>query len=214
MKRIKISLLSIIMQLCFFVLFRTNRWKIKGYDNFQKAIENDYPIMLCTWHGRLLYASYFFKKNKIENLWAVASTHEDSELISRFLRKASINLIRGSSTRGGNNVTKKMLTVLKNSQSIVAITNDGPKGPPRIAKLESYKTAIKTSAQIIAISCNSTKKWQARSWDKLHIPKPFGTIHINFSAPMKITEHINDIKNTDKLNQFLNSELDKLDQSF
>ena len=112
------------MQLCFFVLFRTNRWKITGYDNFQKAIENDYPIMLCTWHGRLLYASYFFKKNKLENLWAVASTHEDSELISRFLRKASINLIRGSSTRGGNNVTKKMLTVLKNPQSIVAITND------------------------------------------------------------------------------------------
>tara|TARA_B000000609_G_scaffold83288_1_gene62896 strand:- start:6399 stop:7043 length:645 start_codon:yes stop_codon:yes gene_type:complete len=214
MKKIKIFLLSIIMHFCFFVLFRTNRWRVKGYDNFQKAIENDYPIMLCTWHSRLLYASYFFKKNKTANLWAVASTHKDSELISRFLKKASINLIRGSSTRGGNNVTKQMLAILENSQSIIAITNDGPKGPPRVAKLESYRTAIKRNAQIIAISCNSTNFWRAHSWDRLHIPKPFGTIHINFSAPMEIKESVNDIKNTDKLNDFLNDELDKLDRSF
>ena len=202
------------MHLCFFILFRTNRWKISGYHNFQRAIENDSPIMLCTWHCRLLYASYFFKKNKTANLWAVASTHKDSELISRFLKGASINLIRGSSTRGGNNVTKQMLTILENSKSIVAITNDGPKGPPRVAKLESYRTAIKSNAQIIAISCNSTNFWQARSWDKLHIPKPFGTIHINFSEPMKIKESVSDIKNTDKLNDFLNSQLNQLDQSF
>ncbi len=203
-----------IMQLCFFVLFRTNRWKISGYHNFQRAIESDYPIMLCTWHCRLLYASYFFKKNKTANLWAIASTHKDSELISRFLQGAAINLIRGSSTRGGNNVTKQMLTILKNSQSIVAITNDGPKGPPRVAKLESYRTAIKSKAQIIAISCNSTNFWRARSWDRLHIPKPFGTIHINFSEPMEIKENVKDVKNTDRLNDFLNSELDQLDQSF
>ena len=202
------------MQLCFFVLFRTNRWKISGYHNFQRAIESDYPVMLCTWHCRLLYASYFFKKNKTANLWAIASTHKDSELISRFLKGASISLIRGSSTRGGKNVTKQMLTILKNSQSIVAITNDGPKGPPRIAKLESYRTAIKSNAQIIAISCNSTKFWQARSWDRLHIPKPFGTIHINFSTPMEIKENVKDVNNTDRLNDFLNSELDKLDKSF
>ena len=214
MKKIKIFLLSMIMQLCFFVLFRTNRWKISGYHNFQRAIESDYPIMLCTWHCRLLYASYFFKKNKTANLWAIASTHKDSELISRFLQGAAINLIRGSSTRGGNNVTKEMLTILKNSQSIVAITNDGPKGPPRVAKLESYRTAIKSKAQIIAISCNSTNFWQARSWDRLHIPKPFGTIHINFSEPMEIKENVKDVKNTDRLNDFLNSELDQLDQSF
>ena len=214
MKKIKIFLLSMIMQLCFFVLFRTNRWNISGYHNFQRAIESDYPIMLCTWHCRLLYASYFFKKNKTANLWAIASTHKDSELISRFLQGAAINLIRGSSTRGGNNVTKQMLTILKNSQSIVAITNDGPKGPPRVAKLESYRTAIKSKAQIIAISCNSTNFWRARSWDRLHIPKPFGTIHINFSEPMEIKENVKDVKNTDRLNDFLNSELDQLDQSF
>ena len=107
-----------------------------------------------------------------------------------------------------------MLTILKNSQSIVAITNDGPKGPPRVAKLESYRTAIKSKAQIIAISCNSTNFWRARSWDRLHIPKPFGTIHINFSEPMEIKENVKDVKNTDRLNDFLNSELDQLDQSF
>ena len=41
--------------------------------------------------------------------------------------------------------------VVKNSNSIIAITNDGPKGPAREAKLGSYKVALKAGAQIIQI---------------------------------------------------------------
>ena len=129
-----------------------------------------------------------------------------------FLKRSSFNLIKGSSTRGWKNVIKQMLKVFTSSDSIIAITNDGPKGPPKSAKLGSYKIAVKSGAQIIAISCISTKFWKAMSWDGLRIPKPFGTIYIDFSQPMNINENYSEINNADALTLFINEHLIKIDK--
>ena len=199
------------MQGLLFVLFRTNRWELLGLEKFEKAIKTNRPIMLCSWHSRFLYAVYFFKKYKTNNLWAVSSTHEDSQIMAYFLKRASIKLIKGSSTRGWDNVIKSMFRVFKNSDSIVAITNDGPKGPPKQAKLGSYKIALKTDAQIISIACGSTKYWKAKSWDSLRIPKPFGKIYIQFSDPMVLEKKMLKPENADDLTKFLNNHLYVLD---
>ena len=137
------------MQGFLFIVFRTNRWVVTGVDKLEKAIKSKQPIMLCSWHARFLYAVYFFKKYKTQNIWAISSTHDDSKIMAYFLKRASIKLIKGSSTRGWEGVIKNMLKVFKDSSSIVAITNDGPKGPQRCAKLGSYKIAVKTGAQIM-----------------------------------------------------------------
>ena len=133
--------------------------------------------------------------------------------MAHFLNRSSIGLIKGSSTRGWDNVIKKMLRVFKKTNSIIAITNDGPKGPAREAKLGSYKIAVKSDAQIIAISCNSTRYWEARSWDKLRLPKPFGEIYIDFSDPMDVKGGVKNIDTADDLTVFLNNHLDKLDRN-
>ena len=74
-----------------------------------------------------------------------------------------------------------MLCVFKNNMSIIAMTNDGPKGPPLVAKRGSIKAAIKSKSQIIAVTGEAEKYWSLPSWDKTIIPKPFSTIHIQFS---------------------------------
>ena len=212
-QKIKLYLLSIVMQGFLFIVFRTSKWVITGEKEFNNAIKSQSPIMLCSWHERFLYAVYYFKLKKIKNVWAISSTHNDSQIMAYFLKRASINLIKGSSTRGWENVIKKMFKTFKNPESIIAITNDGPKGPPREAKLGSYKIALKSNAHIVSIACTSTKYWKARSWDKLRIPKPFGTIYIDFSKPMEINnEDIGNINNSDELTAFLNIHLDQLDQ--
>jgi len=212
-QKIKLYLLSIIMQGFLFVVFRTNKWVITGQDEFEAAIKSKKPIMLCSWHERFLYAVYHFKLKKMKNIWAISSTHNDSQIMAYFLKRSSINLIKGSSTRGWENVIKKMLKTFKNPESIIAITNDGPKGPPREAKLGSYKIALKSNAHIISIACTSTKYWKARSWDKLRIPKPFGTIRVDFSKPMNINDRdIGDIGDAKELTSFLNTHLNALDQ--
>jgi len=210
MKKNKIFLLSLILHPVLFFLFRTNKWVVVGYDKLKDSIESDSSIMLCSWHERFLYAVYFLKKYKIKNVWAVSSTHSDSQIMAHFLKRSSFSLIRGSSTRGWDNVIKKMLKTLQSPKSIVAITNDGPKGPPRIAKLGSYKIAIKSKSKIISISCVSTKFWTVASWDKLRIPKPFGTIYVEFSDPMIIED--NRPSEANLLTDFLNHNLNHLDK--
>ena len=203
--------MSLFLEVILFFVFRTNKWHVSGLDNLQRAIKNKRPIMLCSWHARFLYAVYFFKTHKTPNLWAVSSTHEDSQIMAHFLNRSSIGLIRGSSTRGWDNVIKKMLAIFKKNNSIIAITNDGPKGPPQKAKLGSYKIAVRSNAQIIAISCNSTKYWEARSWDKLRLPKPFGEIYIDFAKPMDIEDDARKVDSADDLTVYLNKYLEKLD---
>ena len=59
MKKIKLYIISFLLQGVLYVLFKTNKWKIIGEENFKRAITNDKPIFLCTWHSRFLYAVYF-----------------------------------------------------------------------------------------------------------------------------------------------------------
>ena len=127
-----------------------------------------------------------------------------------FLKRSSFNLIRGSSTRGWDNVIKKMLRVFQDESSIIAITNDGPKGPPQIAKYGSYKIAKKANAQIISLFGYSTTFWEIKSWDKLRIPKPFGTIYVEFSDLMDYSNDQNN--NAEMLTNFLNDNLSQLEQ--
>ena len=76
-----------------------------------------------------------------------------------------------------------MMSLFHNTNSVIAVTNDGPKGPPFIAKKGSVALALKHDAQIIAVSGTSTKYWTLPSWDKTIIPKPFSTIYIRFANP-------------------------------
>ena len=69
----------------------------------------------------------------------------------------------------------------KDNNAIIAITNDGPKGPRHIAKENSLKIAQEYNAQIITITGDSTKKWTFKTWDKFYLPKPFGKIVINIA---------------------------------
>ena len=210
MKKIKLYLISFFLGIILYVLFKTNKWEIGGEENFQKAINSNKPIFLCTWHARFLYAIYCLKLRKIHNLWAISSTHQDSQIMAYFLKRSSFNLIRGSSTRGWDNVIKKMLRVFQDESSIIAITNDGPKGPPQIAKYGSYKIAKKANAQIISLFGYSTTFWEINSWDKLRIPKPFGTIYMEFSDLM---DYSNDQNNdAEMLTNFLNDNLSQLEQ--
>ena len=128
-----------------------------------------------------MLVSYYFKIIQL-NLWAISSTHRDSQMMAKILTKWGFKLIKGSSTRGWMSVLRTMLRLFKKPNSIIAVTNDGPKGPPLIAKEGSVKAAIKANAQIIAVSGEAEKFWSLPSWDQTIIPKPFTTIHIQYST--------------------------------
>ena len=51
--------------------------------------------------------SYLLQKNNY-NVWALSSTHKDSEVLAKVLKRWGVNLIRGSSTTGWKNAIVEM----------------------------------------------------------------------------------------------------------
>ena len=177
----------------------TCRWKVHEQKIFNDARKINLPILICCWHSRFLLAAYYFKKINLP-IWVVSSTHRDSQMMAKILLRWGLKLIKGSSTRGWLSVLKQMLAIFQ-SNNIIAITNDGPKGPPLIAKSGSIKAAIKSKAQIIAISGEAERFWSLPSWDKTVIPKPFSTIHLKFSEPLQYSDETNSVEVSDYINK-------------
>ena len=137
--------------------------------------------MLCVWHGRMLYPIFYVIKQKIK-LWTIASPYKDGEIISQILKKWDFNIIKGSSNQNSKKVLQKMNQIFQSDPSaIIAITNDGPKGPRHIAKTGSLEIAQKYNAQMITITGDSNKKWIFNSWDRFYLPKPFSKIIITIA---------------------------------
>ena len=206
-------LLKIILRVVLNSILITCKWKTYNSEVFENAKTINKPIFLCCWHSRFILIASYFKKIKLP-IWSVSSTHKDSEMMAGILESWGLQLVRGSSTRGWSNVLKQLIKLFKKDSSIIAITNDGPKGPPLVAKKGSVALALKNNAQIIAITGEASCCWRLPSWDGTIIPKPFSTIYIQFSEHLNdenikgkevevvsdcITKNYNDLKNKHKL---------------
>jgi len=191
-----------------------SRIKIHGQEHLENANNSNSPILLCVWHGRLIYDVYFFK-NKNYNLWALISNHQDAEVLAKIMKRWKFNLIRGSSTRGWKHAIIEIQKKLQNTSSIIAVTCDGPKGPAKIAKPGSVKLALKNNAKIITMTSTSSKFFEFNSWDKLRIPKPFSKIDIHFSPPLDIDEkQVDNMGESEYLTDFINQFEHKIDQEY
>ena len=210
-KKIKITLTSFFGQWLFQILFKLNKIEVKGEENLINLINSGRPIMVCVWHGRLVFPSWYLRL-KTTNVHAIASRHTDAEIMARILRRWGYGLIRGSTRKGGKAVVQKMADVFKNA-GIIAVTNDGPKGPPRIAKAGSTGLALKYNVQIVTITGSATKFWQMKSWDRSMLPKPFGTIQLIVSSPLNISEKPETADEEVKLlSDFMNQYQDEADR--
>ena len=207
----KLICLSFIGRWVFQLLFFLNKVIIHGEENLLNLAKAGKPIMVCVWHGRLLFPSWYIRL-KITNLHAIASHHSDAEIMARILKRWGYSLIRGSTKKGGKAVVLKMADVFKNG-GIVAVTNDGPKGPPRIAKAGSTGLAIKYNVSIVMITGSATKFWQINSWDRFMLPKPFGRIDIVVAPPLEIATPLeNNEEEIKLLSNYMNHYQDEVDR--
>ena len=194
----------------FTMLFFLNKISIQGEENLLQLIKSGNPVMLCVWHGRLLFPSWYIRHHT--TLHIISSRHADSELLANILRRWGYGLIRGSTNKGGVHVIKKMTEIFKRG-GIIAVTNDGPTGPARIAKSGSIGLALKNNVRIITVTGSATKYWQVKSWDRFMLPKPFGKIQIVVSAPMDIPEQLSTSEEEVRfLSEFINYYQDKADR--
>jgi hypothetical protein len=189
LKNLKNWLLKTILHVGLNSILVTCKWQTCNLEAFESAKKTKKPIFLCCWHSRFILIASYFKKIKLP-IWSVSSTHKDSEMMAGVLESWGLRLVRGSSTRGWNHVLKQLIKLFKQDSSIIAVTNDGPKGPPMVAKKGSVVLALKNKVQIIAVSGEVSRYWKLPSWDGTIIPKPFSTIYIQFAEPLNYYESL------------------------
>lgn len=110
--------------------------------------------VLALWHGHLLL---MIKSRLVTPLTAMISQHRDGELIARTMEYFGVTASRGSTTRGGSGALKEMIRI-GGSGSNLAITPDGPKGPPRIAQVGVVLAAQATGLPVMPVAFAAKKK--------------------------------------------------------
>ena len=206
----KFKLYGFLGRWIFQILFFFNKISIKGEKNLLSLIQSKGPTMMCVWHGRLLFPSWYMRFHT--TLHIISSRHPDSEILARVLRHWGYSLIRGSTNKGGISVIKEMKKIFKKG-GMIAVTNDGPKGPLRVAKSGSIGLAIKNDVKIFTVTGSATKYWQLKSWDQFILPKPFGKIQIIISPPLDIKEApLSSKEEIHILSEFMNKYQDEADR--
>ncbi len=129
--------------------------------------------IITFWHGKMitgwLLAQTLFPGKKIT---AVVSMSEDGTALAETLERLDFSLIRGSSSKGGDEVKRTMQNALQRG-AIIAITPDGPRGPARQFKFGTLRLASEKRYPLFFADISYANPWKLKSWDHFEIPKPF-----------------------------------------
>jgi lysophospholipid acyltransferase (LPLAT)-like uncharacterized protein len=175
----------------------------------QKQNQN---FVLAFWHGTMLLPWYLHRN---QNFTGLTSKSKDGDLLAKLLRNWKYNVVRGSSSTGGDVALGIMIDYAKNKSS-VAVTPDGPKGPPRKMKAGAVVAAKKSNVPLVLLGVGFSKKRNLKSWDRFEIPGFFSKVKVIYSDPVYISNELNYEKTSEMINkceQTLN-ELQKRAESF
>ena len=155
-------------------------WHFKG--KFPKS-----SVVVAFWHGELLMAPFVYRKFETKRkISVIISDHFDGEIIARVITLFGMKSIRGSTRKGAAKALIAALNSIKNRGENIGITPDGPKGPRHSISDGVIAIAQKSNAPIIIINCRPSNFWQASSWDRFTIPKPFSRIDFYASEPIYV----------------------------
>jgi lysophospholipid acyltransferase (LPLAT)-like uncharacterized protein len=162
----------------------TLRLKIENDKEWMDYRRNGGVVLLCTWHQQFFSAILPFKNYKTFNPSIMISQSRDGEIVAKIALRSGWNPVRGSSSKGGMEALKKMITHLK-EKKLAAHIVDGPNGPLGIIKPGVIRLAHTTDAVIVPFSVSAEKAWYFNSWDKFLLPKPFSKVFLRFGKMIK-----------------------------
>ena len=162
----------------------TLRWTTDGLEHYDAIVKSGHQPVFAFWHGRILPATYFWRRRSIV---VITSENFDGEWIAGIIERFGYGTARGSTSRGA----VKALVQLKRDMAAgkpAAFTLDGPRGPAKVAQPGAVWLAKATGNPIIPFHIESDRHWTANSWDRTQIPKPYANVAIAIGEPMTVPE--------------------------
>ncbi len=141
-------------------------------------------VVYVLWHARLIMAPFASRR---EECHALISIHRDGEMIARVLKLFGYGVVRGSSSRGGEEALKEMVRLAQENRDL-AITPDGPKGPVEVAKPGAAQVARLTGRPVVPFAYAASRVKRFNSWDRFMLPLPFARVVFIYGEPLYCRE--------------------------
>jgi lysophospholipid acyltransferase (LPLAT)-like uncharacterized protein len=156
-------------------------WKAEGLEHLHFEGNGRRPIM-AFWHGRVLSATYYFRRRGIV---VMISENFDGEWIARIIEQFGFRTSRGSSSRGGHRALLKLKREMEQGHPS-GFAVDGPRGPARRAQPGAVWLAKLTGNPIVPFHMEASSYWSLKSWDRTQIPRPFSTVALTVGGPIDV----------------------------
>lgn len=117
-------------------------------------LDNTPQYIIAFWHAHVLLSLHSRWRKPTT---AIISRSKDGEIVARVLHMYGAETARGSSTRGGELALREVIRDVRAGKSI-AVTPDGPKGPPRVVKEGVVYIAQMTGLPVVPFAFAAKKK--------------------------------------------------------
>jgi lysophospholipid acyltransferase (LPLAT)-like uncharacterized protein len=181
-KRLQAALISSLGYPIIAALGSTLRWHTEGLQALDDVTRCGRQPIMAFWHGRILPATYYFRRRGIV---VITSENFDGEWIARIIEHFGYGTARGSTSRGA----VKALVQLKRALAAgkpAGFTLDGPRGPAKVAQPGAIWLAKATGNPVVPFHLEASRHWTMRSWDRTQIPKPFSHVAIAMGEPIDV----------------------------
>ena len=171
------------------MLSSTYKVTIVDPEKESKTLERDNSLIYASWHQRFFPGITFFARRK--PIAIMISQSRDGGLIATIVDMLGWEPVRGSSSRGGRSALLKLKKLARKGYKIGHIV-DGPKGPFGEVKAGLVLIAQATGLAIVPTITSAERRWQANSWDRFMIPKPFSRVIIRFGEPFYLPREMDE----------------------
>ncbi|RMH06587.1 MAG: DUF374 domain-containing protein [Nitrospirae bacterium] len=145
--------------------------RVEGEEKVDRFHAIGQGIIIAFWHDQQLMMPLAYRGNKA---YILVSQHRDGEVIARIVKRFGFQVVRGSTTRGGDVAFRQLIRAGRQGADLV-ITPDGPQGPRHVAKAGVIHLARATGLPVIPLVFASSKKKSSQAG-------------INFSCPCLVGE--------------------------
>ncbi len=164
------------------MLGATLRWRVRGLDHLDRLRRDGKPPVMAFWHGRILAATYYFRRRGI---MVITSENFDGEWIARIIERFGYGTARGSTSRSGRRALLELKRAVAEGHP-AGFTVDGPRGPAEQAQPGAVWLAGATGSPLLPFHLEAASSWTARSWDRTQVPKPFSRVARVVGAPIAV----------------------------
>jgi len=168
----------------------TLRYELQDLTGQKMKARPGAPVIWIFWHNCLFCAPLTKKRfSGTAPATALASASRDGAIIESMVTSFGVKTVRGSSSRRGVAALIALKKALAAGEHLF-ITPDGPRGPRYHLQPGVVKLAQSSGAPIVPVRFRHSSSWRLKSWDRFHIPKPFGKVVINISDAIHIPSKI------------------------